>query len=377
MFELGNHASKGLSPLKSSMARLSTGAIGALAQHNLSHYVATGELLKEEQMLNVALSGATMNLVLPKINEKLFSLQKGKIEAQAETSHQANRSNERLLIASPEASEPSLGLAADFKRSKGVLQGLMEEAPFENYDDFLERGQFLRLIEFEGYYNENGRSIVMIPKASPNYDRPCINTVNLELGKLPDPCLVGELYLVDHEHPLSPWLQQKSSEIICAEAGDFGELTFFRANKDSFPRSLAHEWGHLLLKKYSYESKLFELASCLEPLRIESKSVAHHYNSVEPFGIMSETFLLQPEYISFETAISNPLKTAIFARTLQGHLNEIEPQFRTCNHQKYLELTLLLDAASTHFAIEALNNSTHPRKFELLQYLQSTKPSSQ
>lgn len=71
IFEGGNHLSKDLKGGHLLLARAFTGMIGATSQHTLSTFVATSELPDKEHLLSAAASGATMNIVLPKINEKL------------------------------------------------------------------------------------------------------------------------------------------------------------------------------------------------------------------------------------------------------------------------------------------------------------------
>lgn len=71
IFEGGNHLSRDLKGGRMLLARALTGMTGATTQHSLSHFVATGLMPDKEHLLAAAASGATMNIVLPKVNEKL------------------------------------------------------------------------------------------------------------------------------------------------------------------------------------------------------------------------------------------------------------------------------------------------------------------
>ncbi|MBY0546808.1 MAG: hypothetical protein K2W95_05920 [Candidatus Obscuribacterales bacterium] len=71
IFEGGNMLSKGQTGAKLVVMRSLTGSIGAMSQHSLSKIIATGKLPKADDLYNAALTGATMNNLLPAFHDKL------------------------------------------------------------------------------------------------------------------------------------------------------------------------------------------------------------------------------------------------------------------------------------------------------------------
>lgn len=84
IFEGGNALSKGQTGAKLVLMRSLTGSIGAMSQHSLSKMISTGKLPKADDLYNAALTGATMNNLLPAFHDKLndmsnsLSLARGK-----------------------------------------------------------------------------------------------------------------------------------------------------------------------------------------------------------------------------------------------------------------------------------------------------------
>ncbi len=68
-FEYANHRTAKLSGAAFVGSRMLIGALGATGQHTLSHIIASGKVPEGKHLLNAALSGSMMNLVLPKVND--------------------------------------------------------------------------------------------------------------------------------------------------------------------------------------------------------------------------------------------------------------------------------------------------------------------
>lgn len=75
-FEYANHKTAKLNGWGFIGSRILIGSVGAMSQHTISHTIATGHAPKGEQLLNAAVSGGMMNLVLPKVSDLLSDASK-------------------------------------------------------------------------------------------------------------------------------------------------------------------------------------------------------------------------------------------------------------------------------------------------------------
>lgn len=71
VFAGGNHRYRNLEGWRLVRAQMGVGAVGAFTQQLVSHGVSEQKLPSAEQMLNAVASGATMNVLLPRINDKV------------------------------------------------------------------------------------------------------------------------------------------------------------------------------------------------------------------------------------------------------------------------------------------------------------------
>ncbi len=71
IFEGGNHYFNSLTGSRLIVSRALTGIVGAGTQYTVSHFLATGKRPEGEHLVAAMLSGATMNVVLPRITDKI------------------------------------------------------------------------------------------------------------------------------------------------------------------------------------------------------------------------------------------------------------------------------------------------------------------
>lgn len=74
VFESGNFLSKGQTGVKLVAMRALTGSLGAMSQQSVSRFIATGEAPQKAELWNAALTGATMNNLLPAFHDKLTDM---------------------------------------------------------------------------------------------------------------------------------------------------------------------------------------------------------------------------------------------------------------------------------------------------------------
>ncbi|MBY0548180.1 MAG: hypothetical protein K2W95_12875 [Candidatus Obscuribacterales bacterium] len=121
VFARGNHLSKDLQGFSLTRARMLTGTCGALTQTSLSHLVSTGKMPTGEQLWNAAVTGATMNVVLPRINESV---------SDAFTSSQLKKGKSVLVDDFIELEQRRLAAQTGEKPSSPTLNGLVEQSPW-------------------------------------------------------------------------------------------------------------------------------------------------------------------------------------------------------------------------------------------------------
>jgi hypothetical protein len=147
---------------------------------------------------------------------------------------------------------------------EGFLCGNPAAAPFQDLDDFYNRGQLVHLEEFFVYEHEWLITKILIPVKEAGYSRASIEDAANALIFTPDPDFVGKLILADHVHPMAPWLRQTEGTIIAGESAEDGVVLLYRPSPASIRQSVVYEWCNLLRIYRSDAAELFLLTEALE-----------------------------------------------------------------------------------------------------------------
>lgn len=217
---------------------------------------------------------------------------------------------------------------------KGTLEktfntGKPSEIPFTDLSDFRSRGNARETKTMDVYEVPGTQSKVLLESNSrPDYARPSVEQLAAAVEKLPDPSLVKELLVLNHEHPDTPWLQQTAGQRITGEAGANDSVTLFRPTTDAYGRQIAHEWGHQLKNANSDLNPVFDASAKLEKFRSMNDSVP--YDLEEPWSILSEHLLAEPPQQALIAGLFNPIRTAVLLKTIESHaaLADIQPSSR-------------------------------------------------
>ena len=134
----------------------------------------------------------------------------------------------------------------------------------KDLDDFYNRGQLVHLEEFFVFEQEGLITKILVPVKESDYSRASFEDALNALTITPDPDFIVKLFLVDHAHPMSPWLQQTQGTVVMGESSEDGVIVLYRPGSSSIQRSLVHEWCNLLWTYSSGTGELFSLTRTLE-----------------------------------------------------------------------------------------------------------------
>ena len=237
---------------------------------------------------------------------------------------------------------------------EGFLCGNQTAAPFSDVEDFLSRGQLVHLEEFYVYQSPKLISKILVPVPKPSYPRASAEDAMSALLHLPDPDFVTKLFLTDHIHPMTPWLQQSQGQVVMGESSDDGTVLLYQPTAASLRRSLEYEWCNLLRLYHAEAGELFRLTQSFEDfvdlqtgVKVENPSVA--------WNMLGCLLLNAPEELAFAICVRFPLKSAVFARTLLKSLLDVSDFRQLAHHEDYLAKAKMLDYAGSKLSLDALS----------------------
>src|SRR5205807_2604340 len=90
------------------------------------------------------------------------------------------------------------------------------------------RGQLLYNAAMTVYSCNDILPAILIPVHQPDYPRPNVDEVAAAIDVLFDPTIIREVEVVDHVHPLEPWIRQTTGASVPSETSGEAVVTLFR-----------------------------------------------------------------------------------------------------------------------------------------------------
>jgi hypothetical protein len=236
---------------------------------------------------------------------------------------------------------------------EGFLCGNPAAAPFKDLDDFYNRGQLAHLEEFFVYEPIELITKILVPVKEPDYPRASIEDAVNALALTPDPDFVVKLILVDHVHPIAPWLQQTQGMVIMGESSEDGVILLYRPSSNSIQQSIQYEWCNLLRNYRSDASEFFSITTALEDfIDLETGKIIDDQRVA--WNTLGCLLIREQEEIVFSLCVRFPLKAAIFGRTLLKSMLDV-PDFRqTARFQFFLDRAKFIDFSASKVGFDAL-----------------------
>lgn len=398
IFSAGHKWSTAMSGLKLHGARYATGAVGTSFQQIISTGLATGEMLSPRDITKDAFSGGVMNLVLSPIlgykgfrgrSTKTTSETPGKapetpVPGEApgpKVSPDTLPSGKPAPDGAPPPGEPrnivrtktEPGTDRIFRPRPGEAQpvevtqtgqskmeymlGDHTQAPFSSFADFRSRGQRYFQTVFNRFnFSKNNGPEIMYPSEKPSYNRAPVETIAEATQSVPDTVLIKRVTVYDGTHPMEPWMRQKTglpNSRLVGEATSQGELKLYRPEKGpELKETVKHEDAHMHRMSDRKASAAFDAAQGMEKLVVSSKSVNH--GSAEPWSILAEGLMSDKPIVVMATAEANPIRSAIWGKSLKERLQKSAESQRTGSYDYYRQLGEYIETVIRPRAIEQL-----------------------
>lgn len=236
---------------------------------------------------------------------------------------------------------------------EGFLCGNPAAAPFEDLDDFYNRGQLAHLEEFFVYEPEELITKILVPVKEPDYSRASIEDALNALALTPDPDFVVKLILADHAHPMTPWLQQTQGMVVMGESSADGVIVLYRPSSSSIRQSVVHEWCNLLRIYRSNISELFSLTETLENfIDLETGKIIDDQRIA--WNTLGCLLISEQEETVFSLCVRFPLKAAIFGRALLKSMLDVSDFRHTARFQFFLDRAKFIDFSASKVGFDAL-----------------------
>ncbi|MBX9687256.1 MAG: hypothetical protein K2X27_11175 [Candidatus Obscuribacterales bacterium] len=261
---------------------------------------------------------------------------------------------------------------------KGFLCGRSQDLPFENLDDFYARGQIVHKERFNVYQPEGLLTDILIPTKEADYERASLSDAISAIKSCFDPDYINQLILLDHLHPMTPWLLQTENSHVLSESSIEGQVLLYQPTAQDIRQSILYEWCGLL-RMYSPQSEeLFGLARELEPLHI-AQTTQRTENVKLAWNRFALMMLRGTDDESFRLCAEYPIRSAVFGRFLHIAMAGIMDFRRQENYQASLERAFFIDYSATTLALTVLESSAFPKEYAdpLIQFLKCVHPQEQ
>lgn len=362
-FEAGNHLSRSLTGSNLAAARLWTGATAAAGHSMVGSMVSRGELPTTRQLGDAMLTGATMNLALPVLQEKMFGSSGKPVPESRKIQPDLTRAEGVPRVVSEATVVAETSAAAEIPTISKVgtekvlfVEGLSEPRRFANFTDYYEHGRVFSRKEMDVYRAPDQLDTeILVPASRPPELTPQQATGILR--EVPDPRLVRRLILQNASHADEPWLRQQygNEYRILGEAFEVGDIHLFQPRAGNARETLMHEWAHLFKLKAGRASSVFDRVGELEPFADAQPGIAS--NSGEMWSLLSEGLLSTNPSRVMLTAHQYPIRSAIYGRALAETLSTIPASRQSVHHERYQGLTEYLRESIQPIAQERLGGA--------------------
>jgi len=233
------------------------------------------------------------------------------------------------------------------------MVGAPENAPFENYEHFLNNGRRFRTRAYNLFRLEPYEVTIAVPQAAPAYPRILSEQAGEIIANLPHPDLVSRVNIIDGRHWLETWRNQEIRVFALPQTSS-NEVDLYEPSDISAVReSVINAWTHLFSFSNVKLGAIFEAASHVEPLIGVGPRVAGE--DAKAIAILSEFLLGGHSLLPAALALGNPIKASVFALALGNLLSSIAPERRSTDHDWYLKLVAYIKKSVEPDAFDLLN----------------------
>ncbi|MGH9553899.1 MAG: hypothetical protein ACRD3W_31265, partial [Terriglobales bacterium] len=352
-------------------ARAATGAVAMAGSRTLADGITQGRLPTWSELGQSAATGALLNTVMPPLLSRIgsepvrpaWSLNMAPELTPALRSTPFDQSPlqpaaARTVDGTPESGGDSSASTADgvpegltYKgtRTVTVIHGSTDGGPYADLADYRWRGQAFGSAPMQ-VYDLAGRpeTEIIYPTAPADYPRLTLADTAKLIESTPAPSLIKSVTVYDTEHPDQAWQRQTTgnpSLTLLAEVKPTGEMSLFRPQAGTLTDDTAiHEWSHLHEQADPAADSAMSSASNLESLHSTSSTIQTGDAEVAP--ILSEKLLGSDQTISALTALNNPIRSAIWAQSMEDRLTSLGPESQGSMHDSYTQRVELIQRLS-------------------------------
>lgn len=421
VFGLGHRWSEKMTGTAFFGTRFGTGAIGTSLQNFIATAASTGEGRSLEDVTKDAFSGGVMNLILPPLlgfkglPRRMVNSESKLVEGEANGRPAPPDTRapgpadtpERLPLVRPPVERPpgekappgekppqaanetmfalpeyAIKPVALSHRGRGYLEYMLGDnaaGPFKSYSDFLSRGQVHQRTVFDAYHMKgNAQTEILYPSTRPGYNRITVEGLTEALHTVPDLRPIKRVSVFDGAHPNEPWRRQEFNQPkarVEGEATEHGEIKLYMPEKgNELATTIKHEWSHLHKLSDPAAGKVFDSVGNIEPLNVSGRSV--HTGQAESWPRLAEGLMSEHPLIVTATAQANPVRTAVWGKSLSERLKTLPESQRTQSYEYYRQLADYIERVIKPRALEALEQhrqsgsaDAQVRAREILEYL--------
>lgn len=383
VFEAGNSIGHSFGGLGSIATRIATGALGATSQLVTSRAVSNSDTPNTRELLQNGVTGGAMNLVLPVMQRRLFSgglaktagddLKARTVAAPAEIQSGITKNS---------AGKAAVRLIHEGREVMTFVVGAKEHGPFISAEDYQQRGQRITNPEVAIFSIEGFPETKLVFEGSQLNERRKIRsgqTLSPEqagsmVSALPDPRLVKRLIVLNHDHPIQPWMQQQTSRPdarIYGETFANGDVYLYKpANDLNTKATVEHEWFHLLRINSTKASAMFDSVGDHEPIRLGVPSEPISGNS-EVWSVLGQRLIGSDVHTARIVAQANPVRSTILAKALKESLEGLPANQQSHRQQQHMDVVRYIEQSVKPGATAKLSKlvSAGARVHEALSYI--------
>lgn len=305
---------------------------------------------------------------------------------------------------SPEVSEARAGLIKDLtitQRSmeaephritgfKTTTEKLIERnstpGPFQNYDDYNQRGISNVPTEIRKY-RISGHDVDVIVRdqfgakldlaASGDHGSEDLSKrvtpadIPPLLDAMPDSRYFKRIFISDKPNPEDDWVTQTyyPSGFVSAMAMTDGELNMYKTERTAYlRRDVLHEWGHELRYKFWEDNLTWRFADAVNLEMVEwDPSKYAGRNNGEQWAVLGERMIGNDAQSFLEAADKAPIRTTIWMQALRKCLENVPEQHKSIEHDMYMKRVQYVEQNVLPKAIAKLERMQVDGKTEFLR----------